>query len=691
MIDQSATEKEGIMGGVSRRGRRPSGPSAHIHCNSTHAVRLLLFLVLTLITTGLCSVNYSLAGWTNIGPQGGLVTAFAMDPLHSGTLYAAMNSYSGERIYKSVNAGKSWTGTSSGLPHSEVLCLVINPSNPLLIYAGTHNGAYMSSNGGKSWRRVSSGLPDKNGSNRVVYSLAIDPNNPKILYAGTWYSVYKTVNGAKSWNPANSGLPKNSDGSANTTFLTIDPSNPKTLYASAPSAYGSLYNESVYKTVNGGKSWQQTRSGLPNSEDTFSIAVDPKNSKLVYAIKHNSNGVYASTNSGKNWKLVNKSLKDPVSLAIDYVNTKIVYAATNHGIFISANSGKTWKSVNSGIPSYLRWEDTLEIHSLAIDPKNHKTLYSGVGRGGVFKTTNSGNKWTASRTGMTNSSIDSIIVNPINTDTIYVSTYQLCKSTSAGNAWKIFDNYAGSDSLVIDHNNPEILYSGSSYYISKSTDGGYNWNTLSYHFSSWINHLTIDSANSNLLYATTGGGLYKTGDGGNNWTRIFSCYEAETLDIDQQDNNILYLGTNSSIYRSADRGASWDEIMPYPCTSDSFFVGHWALAIDPMSNETIYVGTAECGIYKSTDSGVNWTEVNSGLTNKEVHSLVIDPSATQTIYAGTSGGVFKSTNGGVNWNKINSGLSNPVIVHLAIDPSSPQTVYAGTSEYGLFKTTNGGE
>ena len=111
-----------------------------------------------------------------------------------------------------------------------------------------------------------------------------------------------------------------------------------------------------------------------------------------------------------------------------------------------------------------------------------------------------------------------------------------------------------------------------------------------------------------------------------------------------------------------------------------------ALAIDPSSSQTVYAGTQGGGVFKSTNDGASWSAVISGLT---VYSLAIDPSSSQTVYAGSYGCVFKSTNGGGTWSADTSGLSTTAVHSLAIDPSSSQTVYAGTSG-GVFKSTNGG-
>ena len=115
----------------------------------------------------------------------------------------------------------------------------------------------------------------------------------------------------------------------------------------------------------------------------------------------------------------------------------------------------------------------------------------------------------------------------------------------------------------------------------------------------------------------------------------------------------------------------------------------FALAIDPATPATLYAGTYGGGVFKSTNGGGNWSAVNTGLTNTNVHALAIDPATPATLYAGTWGGVFKSTDGGGNWSAVNTGLTTTDVHALAIDPATPATLYAGT-EGGVFKSTNGG-
>jgi photosystem II stability/assembly factor-like uncharacterized protein len=118
-----------------------------------------------------------------------------------------------------------------------------------------------------------------------------------------------------------------------------------------------------------------------------------------------------------------------------------------------------------------------------------------------------------------------------------------------------------------------------------------------------------------------------------------------------------------------------------------------ALALDPQSPDTLYAGTVDNGVFKSTDAGGRWSAINAGLGDLRITELAIDPQSVSTLYAGTSsGGVFKSIDAGGSWSAINAGLNyvTASIGALAIDPQVPATLYAGTSSGGVFKSTDGG-
>lgn len=137
----------------------------------------------------------------------------------------------------------------------------------------------------------------------------------------------------------------------------------------------------------------------------------------------------------------------------------------------------------------------------------------------------------------------------------------------------------------------------------------------------------------------------------------------------------------SGVYKSNNSGDNWSAV-----NTGLTHLTIYALAVDPVTNNTIYAGTFGGGIFKSTDGGDSWSAVNTGLTNLNITTLAIDSATPTTVYAGTlGGGVFKSTTGGGSWTEANTGLSTLQVRVIALDPVTSNTVYAGTQFGGIFK------
>jgi len=375
------------------------------------------------------------------------------------------------------------------------------------------------------------------------------------------------------------------------------------------------------------------------------------------------------------------------SLAIDPTNTSTIYAGT-WGIYKSTNGGASWSA--AGLTG-------VYVLSLAIDPTNTQVIYAGT-FDGVFKSTDGGAHWAQINNGLTETSVYSLAIDPKHTQIIYVGTWDgVFKSINDGDSWNAIGNwlttYKGTSSLAIDPANTQIIYAGTDDgCVFKSTDGGSSW-SKSKLTNMFIDSLAIDPANTQVIYAGTGGCVFKSTDGGLNWTqsRLADGY-VYSLAIDPQNTQIIYAGVwdNGAIwdndifdgvFKSTDGGTNWTQTGLKDKAIRS-------LVIDPKNTQIVYAGTDDDGVFKSTDGGGSWASVNKGL-GKEVLSFAIDPENTQIVYAGTREGAFKSTNGGANWSQINTGLTNTDVVSLAIDPINTQVIYAGTGD-GVFKSTDGG-
>ena len=153
------------------------------------------------------------------------------------------------------------------------------------------------------------------------------------------------------------------------------------------------------------------------------------------------------------------------------------------------------------------------------------------------------------------------------------------------------------------------------------------------------------------------------------------------LALDPVTPGTLYVGTNSEgVFKSVDGGGKWSHL-----TNGLKRATVWNLTIDPGCPETIYAGTHE-GFYKSVNAGALWSPGNRGLTSFNVLALVADPKASGTLYVGTAAGIFQSLDAGGNWRPVAPDL---YATAMAMDPAATSTLYAGT-HLGVIKSTDSG-
>ncbi|GEM_PF-1686129 len=377
------------------------------------------------------------------------------------------------------------------------------------------------------------------------------------------------------------------------------------------------------------------------------------------------------------------------ALAIDTKNPSTLYAGTAGGaLFKSINGGAAWFPANIGL--------TGEVHALVVDPTTPNTLYAGTygtygaygTYGRVFKSTNGGVNWIPANTGLTDMNIQALAIDPSNPSTLYAGSGSgLFKSTNGGGSWSPLTSGLASNNiditeLAIDPKTPATLYAGTlSNGVFKSIDGGGSWLPINSGLTiSPVGGLVIDPSNPTTLYAQLPYGIFKSTDSGSTWNPVSSTPGAYTLAVDPNNSATLYVGVNgtSGVYKSIDGGVNWTQTT----SGMGLFVVDF-LIIDPSNSSNIYAGTHN-GLYKSSNAGGTWATINMGLSNFQINVLGIDQSNQATLYAGTGNGVYKSIDGGVTWN---GSLQNYGSVNaLAI---SPTNIYAGIPGYWVWKSSDG--
>ena len=332
------------------------------------------------------------------------------------------------------------------------------------------------------------------------------------------------------------------------------------------------------------------------------------------------------------------------SIAIDPDDPLTLYAGGNgfEGLFKSSNGGTDWVVSNPGIRN-------LQINSIAFDSQDPSIIYTGAGRGGVYKSTDGGQTWESKQdsnlSGFTQ--IRDILVDPVNPLNVYVGTEfagGIFWSNDGAETWNAADVLGIVYELGIHPTNPSTLYAGTSSIVSKSTNQGRDWTLAANGLPNTVEYkaLAVDPSDGETVYAASSprigspenAGIYKTTNGGDTWaessTGFEITFEVLALEIDRGDPSTLYAGGFGGILqKSTDAAASWVTLdTPIPQSNRV-----WALAIDPFNSSVVYAGTNASGVFMSEDGGATWAEFSPGLPDVTIQTLEINPADPKRVYA----------------------------------------------------------
>ena len=308
--------------------------------------------------------------------------------------------------------------------------------------------------------------------------------------------------------------------------------------------------------------WSQTGSGVGTTK-VLALAADPKNNAIVYT--GTSRGVFKTTDGGLTWKITAGLPNDAVNgLAVDATNPATVYAATNQGLYQSLDGGGTWKMLLSSPvtsvavavtrPGLLyagrvsapilrsfdggaTWQEVgtaVTTNGLAIDPTNSQIVYAATSRSGLYLSTDNGNNWTLSNTGMVSG------VNPLTVNVI-----------------------------AIDPRIPQRLYAGTTAGLFRSSDGGTLWNAAGTGIGARaVLSLGINPTDANFVYAgTAGGGVFQTANGGDTWTSTGpASLDANAVAVDAAGQFLSHriVGRHAGVREQAERGRDSTGILNLP-------------------------------------------------------------------------------------------------------------------------------
>ena len=612
------------------------------------------------------------------------------------------NVSSGYGVFKSVDAGKTWT--FSGLPNSRhIPRIVIDPNNNDIVYAAVlgnlykptnDRGVYKSSDGGTTWKKV---LFANNLSG--AFEIVMDPNNSRILYASTW-RVQRTP----------SSLSSGGDGS------------------------------DLWKSEDSGESWRKisTNSGFPKGIlGVIGVTVSPVDSERVWAIVENEEkgGVYRSDNGGKDWKYTNsdRSLRQRAwyysKIYADTQDIDGVYVM-NVAYHYSDDGGATFKS------SYAPHGDH---HDLWIAPEDNNRMIIGDD-GGAQVSYDKGKTWSTYynqptaqyyRVTTDNSFPYRIYVAQQDNSTQRVSHRSLGYNIGEDD----WESTAGGESghIAIDPNNNEIVYGGSYlgflerrnhekktsrkinvWPITTLGEGAeamkyrFNWNfpiSFSKHDSSKLyafsNHVHVSTnegksweiispdltRNDKSKLVSSGGPITQDNTGVEYYATIFAVDESNI------EEGLMWVGSDDGlIHLTKDNGKTWENVTPKK-------MPEWMM-INSIDASSLDAGTAYVAgtryklgdftpyLYVTEDYGKSWKLITNGIDGEHFTRVLRSDKVNKNIlYAGTETGMYISYDKGKSWNKFQKNLPIVPITDLTIKDNSLIVATQGRSIWMLDDLT----
>ncbi len=451
--------------------------------------------------------------------------------------------------------------------------------------------------------------------------------------------------------------------------------------------------------------WTPHNEGISGSS-IVGLAIDPNDTSTLYALT-SASGMYKSTDGGTSWAAANTGLPNTKAvssahlfgdlLTMDPNDSSVLYANFNGQIYKTSDGGDGWSLSHTGIPLC---GGQNAIVGIAVDPTDSDHLLAGhtvAGcTGGIYESTDAGANWThVETTGPINNDAWPLAFDSADPNNVYASPVHLgfMYSRDAGRTWvRVTPTFANAEGgMVAVH--PTVtsrIFFGDITGIYYSTNGGVNWLQGAVDTGN-VWDFAFSASNPLIGYAASDDGVYKTTDGGFNWSLpgLTSLLSPRTIEVDPTDPTSVYMGSSGSgMYHSSDGGVSFTAInegIPISITIST-------TAIAPSDTDMYYASVSGLGFYRSDDRGYTWTQQsNSYSTVNSSNYILIDPNDEDTLYAGFAG-IYKSTDAGVTWTAVNDPPGDQFFQAAALDPEDPQHLIIGDSSgFDVYESFNGGD
>jgi len=616
-------------------------------------------------------------GWV-MGDVSGRVSALAVHPEDETILY--LGSASGG-LWKTLDGGGSWQSVFDDVGTQTIGALFIDPSSPDTVWVGTGEqgqsctsyfgmGLYRSTDGGQSFFSMN-GSGDSSLDLSFISSIVVNPDDPDIVMVageswcndGEWLygGLYRSVDGGASWQQVISGA---------VTDLVMDPAAPGTLWC-AVGRWSAEVN-GIYRSTDGGETWERLETGLPvgTAVGRSRLAVAASDSRIVYALINDGNpvGLYRSTDGGDNWTLQNSDACDGqcwYNLCLDVHPTdpdRLLVGAIRFYGTMDGGTNLTVMTEGWG-PGQKVHQDTHVLTYSTVDPNR----FWVAGDGGIWRTDNGGSSFANLNANLNLTQYYDIAVHPWDRATIFGGSQDNSSSGTTGDLrWDVTVVTGDGFMNVVDPVDPRIVIQTS-----------YPWDGL-----------------PSLFLSTSGGGPNSF-----EWLWLEGVTQYEpwpwvtplvgvASSSSEAESTHLFMGSDHVYRSSTSNPRQWTKI------SSDLTGPNGSLrvltAIPTGDTVMVYAGTSNGRIHRTDDALADapvWENVTGNFPLAQVTDIAVDPLDSNIVYAtrGAFGpsNLYRSNTGGTQWQPFSTGLPNVPANAVAVDPLDRLKVFVGT-DVGVF-------
>jgi photosystem II stability/assembly factor-like uncharacterized protein len=706
---------------------------------------ILVLLVLNLLGLSVASAQqfpetmYQEMRWREIGPlRGGRTRAVAGVPSQPNVFYiGAVNG----GVWKTNDYGRTWKPIFDKEPTGSIGAIAVAPSDPNIVYVAsgeglqrpdlsTGDGIYKSTDAGETWTHL--GLRD----GQQIPQLAVDPRDPNRLFVvvlghpygpNTERGIFRSTDGGQTFEKV---LYK--DEYTGGSDVELDPANPDIVYASLWQAQQGPWENSewsgtsggLFKSTDGGTTWQQLTNGLPTGVVQVDIAIAPSDPNRIYATvaAGRSVGIYRSDVAGESWTQITTDRRPALRIGggdlpvpkVDPKNPDVLYV-TSTVTWKSSDGGKTWTGLR-GAPG------GDDYQNIWINPNHPDIILLGSDQGALV-TVNGGETWSSWYNQPTAQ------VYHVDTDNDF--PYRVCSGqqdsgsacvSSRGNWGEITERDwlpAGGEEygyLVPDPLNPNIVYGGKLTRFDRRTGQTSDVSPKPLRGSDYravrTQPIVFSPVNPHILYFAANT-LWQTSDGGQNWKQISPDLSRKTWTVPASvgkyadtpsakptdrgviytvspsplDINRIWAGTDDGlIWVTTDGGVKWNNVTPpelVPWAKVSILdAGHFDELTAYAAINTFRLDDLRPHIYRTHDGGKTWTEIVNGIPNGAAVNVVReDPKHKGLLFAGTEREVYVSFDDGDHWQSLRQNMPATSIRDLRIKGDD---LIAGTHGRGFW-------